>query len=72
MAATQSSTQSDSQTQKSKMWQNELGEARTDAADVRTNPFLIHNTKLMVIQGIHPTKRRKKNEKKNDGNQKRM
>ena len=70
MAATQSSTQSDSQTQKSKMWQNELGEERTDATEVRTDPFLIHHTKLMVIQGIYPTKRRGK--KKKDGNQKRM
>ena len=59
MAATQSSTQSDSQTQKSEIWQNEHEEAQTHATEVRTDPFLIHYTKLTVIQGIYPTKRRK-------------
>ena len=63
MADTQSSTQSDSQTQKSKIWQNELGEARTDATEVRTDPFQIHQTKLIVI---YPTKRRKKKKKKQE------
>ena len=60
MATTQSSTQSDSQTQKSKMWQNELGEARTDATEVRTDPFLIHHTKHMVIQNAEKTEEKKK------------
>ena len=68
MAATQSSTQSDSQTQKSKIWQDKLGEARADTTEVTTEPFLIHHTKVTVItrdiSNKTHGKERKKEEKK--------
>ena len=60
------------QTQKSIIWQNELGEAQTYATEVRTDPFLIHHTKLTVIQGIYPTKRRKQEKKRKKKNRKKQ
>ena len=71
MAATQSSTQSDSQTQKSKIWQDKLGDARADTTEVTTEPFLIHHTKVTVItrdisNKTHGKERKKEEKKRND------
>ena len=65
MAATQNSTQSVSQTQKSEIWQNEVAEAQTDSTEISADPFPIHHTEITIIQEIYPTRRRRTMETRN-------